>query len=165
MAIKQVKLPNGTTYDVHDARIEVVNPSNGQVLKYNSVTGKWENANEGGGGGLSNYDFTELSAPTISGGACTITFAADQRNAVEFSTNADLSIALVSNNKADNYMWITNSHTTTAIDITFSSILFGSTTINDIKGTASIPSIEAGETLEIGIYVTNSKARITSRIL
>ena len=119
----------------------------------------------GGGGGLSNYDFTELSAPTISGGACTITFAADQRNAVEFSTNADLAIALVSNNKADNYIWITNSHATTAIDITFSSILFGSTAINDIKGTASIPSIEAGETLEIGIYVTNSKARITSRIL
>lgn len=119
----------------------------------------------GGGGGLSNYDFTELSAPTISGGACTITFVADQRNAVEFSTNADLSIALVSNNKADNYIWITNSHATTAIDITFSSILFGSTAINDIKGTASIPSVEAGETLEIGIYVTDTKARITSRIL
>lgn len=119
----------------------------------------------GGGGGLTDYDFTELSAPTISGGACTITFAANQRNGVEFSTNADLSIALVSNNKSDNYMWITNSHATTAIDITFSSIMFGSTAINDIKGTASIPSVEAGETLEIGIYVTDTKARITSRIL
>lgn len=119
----------------------------------------------GGGGGLSDYDFTELSAPTISGGACTITFAANKRNAVEFSTNADLSIALVSNNKADNYIWITNSHATDAIDVTFSSIMFGSTVINDIKGTASIPSIEAGETIEIGIYVTGTKARITSRIL
>lgn len=137
----------------------------GQAIAVNDAGTGLEFKTIGGGGGLSNYDFTELSAPTISGGACTITFAADQRNAVEFSTNADLAIALVSNNKADNYIWITNSHATTAIDITFSSILFGSTAINDIKGTASIPSIEAGETLEIGIYVTNSKARITSRIL
>lgn len=137
----------------------------GQALCVNSGASGLEFKTVSGGGGLSNYDFTELSAPTISGGACTITFSADQRNAVEFSTNADLAIALVSNNKADNYMWITNSHATTAIDITFSSILFGSTSINDIKGTASIPSIEAGETLEIGIYVTGTKARITSRIL
>ena len=143
---------------------KLVSGQNIKTINGESVLGSG-NIKVSGGGGLSNYDFTELSAPTISGGACTITFAADQRNAVEFSTNADLAIALVSNNKADNYMWITNSHATTAIDITFSSILFGSTAINDIKGTASIPSVEAGETLEIGVYVTNSKARITSRIL
>lgn len=33
--------------------IELTNLSNGQILKYNSTTGKWENAN-GGGGGASN---------------------------------------------------------------------------------------------------------------
>ncbi|MBP5401375.1 MAG: collagen-like protein, partial [Bacteroidales bacterium] len=120
---------------------------------------------DGADGQDADVDFTELTAPTISGGATTITFVAGQRNCVELSTNADLAIALVCNNRSDNYIWITNTHSTTALDVTFSSILFGSTAINDIKGTASIPSIEAGETLEIGIYVTNSKARITSRIL
>lgn len=32
----------------------VSSPSNGQVLKYNSTSGKWENANESGGGGSGN---------------------------------------------------------------------------------------------------------------
>jgi len=138
----------------------------GQAIVVNSgATGLKFATVGGGGGGLSDYDFTELSAPTISGGATTITFVSNQRNCIEFSTNADLAIALISNNKSDNYMWITNSHGSNSIDVTFSSIKFGSTTINDIKGTASIPSIEAGETLEIGFIITNSKARITSRIL
>lgn len=119
----------------------------------------------GGGGGLSDYDFTELSAPTISGGAATVTFVANQRNCVEMSTNADLALSIISNNKSDNYIWINNTHGSNSIDVTFSSIKFGSTTITNIKGTAAIPSIDAGETLEIGIYVNNSKARITSRIL
>ena len=118
-----------------------------------------------GSGGLSDYDFTELTAPTITSGATTITFVANQRNGVELSTNADLAIALISNNKSDNYIWITNSHSTADIDVIFSSIKFGSTTINDVIGTDSIPAIAHGETLEIGIYVTDSKARITSRIL
>jgi hypothetical protein len=138
----------------------------GQAIVVNSgATGLEFATVGGGGGGLSDYDFTELPAPTISGGATTITFVSNQRNCIEFSTNADLAIALISNNKSDNYMWITNSHGSNSIDVTFSSIKFGSTTINDIKGTASIPSIEAGETLEIGFIITNSKARITSRIL
>lgn len=119
----------------------------------------------GGGGGLSDYDFTELSAPTISGGAATVTFVANQRNCVEMSNNADLALSIISNNKSDNYIWITNTHGSNSIDVTFSSIKFGSTTITNIKGTSTIPSIDAGETLEIGIYVNNNKARITSRIL
>ena len=31
--------------------VTLANPSNGQVLKYNATTGKWENADESGGGG------------------------------------------------------------------------------------------------------------------
>ena len=32
--------------------IDISSATNGQVLKYNSTTQKWENANDGGGGGL-----------------------------------------------------------------------------------------------------------------
>lgn len=143
-------------------KIPSSNGTNGQVLTSNGTSWSWQTP---GSGGLTDYDFTELTAPTISGGAASVTFAANQRNGVEMATNADLSIALVSNNKADNYIWVTNSHLTDDIDVMFSSISFGATTINDVKGTDSLPTIKAGETVEIGIYVTNTKARITSRIL
>ena len=45
--------------------VAISNPSNGQVLKYNSTTNKWENANESGGGGISMSDvWTALAAST-----------------------------------------------------------------------------------------------------
>ena len=36
--------------------VVITSPANNQVLKYNSTTGKWENANESGGGGASDAD-------------------------------------------------------------------------------------------------------------
>ena len=39
--------------------VDLSNPTNGQVLKYNATTQKWENANESGGGG-SAYSETAL---------------------------------------------------------------------------------------------------------
>lgn len=55
---------NGTAYTIYApaasggssalndlSDVTLASPSNGQVLKYNATTGKWENANESGGGG------------------------------------------------------------------------------------------------------------------
>lgn len=53
---------NGTEYDIYAPNpgagalagltdVTLASPSNGQVLKYNASTSKWENANESGGGG------------------------------------------------------------------------------------------------------------------
>ena len=55
---------NGTAYTIYApaasggasalndlSDVTLASPSNGQVLKYNSTTGKWENADESGGGG------------------------------------------------------------------------------------------------------------------
>ena len=50
--------------------VDISSPSNGQVLKYNSTTGKWENANESGGGGTGTV--TSITAGTgLSGGTIT----------------------------------------------------------------------------------------------
>ena len=45
--------------------VNISNPTNGQVLTYNSATGKWVNAAGGGGGGISMSDvWTALAAGT-----------------------------------------------------------------------------------------------------
>lgn len=69
---------NGTTYYIKDGdstinledlvNVHLVNVSNGQVIKYNAVTHKWENANDSGGGGSS------LSSITYAEPILTITY-------------------------------------------------------------------------------------------
>lgn len=44
--------------------VDVDNLTDGQVIKYNSETGKWENANESGGGSLGNLTDVSLSSPS-----------------------------------------------------------------------------------------------------
>lgn len=68
MAWKNVQYENGkmrtsesgggssTFADLED--VDLTNPQNGQVPKYNATTGKWENANESGGSGHT-YSTTE----------------------------------------------------------------------------------------------------------
>lgn len=192
--IKKIRLPSGSDVDIIDSRINVSSPSNGEVLTYDSATSKWVNAAAPSGslpsitGNASkllavnydatgvewipnnfktDYNFVELSAPTISNDSATITFAFNQRNCVEFSHNKDLSLNLVTvKNKSDNYIWITNSSLTEDIDITINSIVWEpNITISDIKGTASFPTVHPGETVEIGVIITLTKARLTSRIL
>lgn len=41
--------------------VTLSSPQNGQVLKYNTTTSKWENANESGGGGGATIDDTTIS--------------------------------------------------------------------------------------------------------
>lgn len=44
--------------------VDVDNLTNGQVIKYNSETGKWKNANESGGGSLGDLTDVSLSSPS-----------------------------------------------------------------------------------------------------
>lgn len=140
-----------------------ISGNSGKVLAVNSgATGvEWITSS----GGPINYDFTVITAPAITNQSTTLTFVANQRNCVEFSTDADLSIELVCNNKSDNYIWVANTHNSDDIDVVFSNIYFGQTNISVVKGLDSLPSIKSGETLEIGVYVDDTKARITSVIL
>ena len=56
------------TNEIEDLQdVDITNLANGQILKYNSTSQKWENGNEGGGGsstlaGLSDVDITSPSA-------------------------------------------------------------------------------------------------------
>lgn len=81
MAIKKVKLPDNTTVELNDARVDVSSPSNGQVLAYNSTSQKFENQSISTGGGDVYYGdgvgggeaATILSGVTFNGTPATIT--------------------------------------------------------------------------------------------
>ena len=81
MAIKKVKLPDNTTVELNDARVDVSSPSNGQVLAYNSTSQKFENQSISTGGGDvyfgdgegSGNAATILSGVTMNGSSVTVT--------------------------------------------------------------------------------------------
>lgn len=81
MAIKKVKLPDNTTVELNDARVDVSSPSNGQVLAYNSTSQKFENQSLSTGGGDVYYGdgvgggeaATILSGVTFNGTPATVT--------------------------------------------------------------------------------------------
>lgn len=81
MAIKKVKLPDNTTVELNDARVDVSSPSNGQVLAYNSTSQKFENQSISTGGGDVYYGdgvgggeaATILSGVTMNGSPVTVT--------------------------------------------------------------------------------------------
>lgn len=52
----------GTLENLLDVDIDSL--TNGQIIKYNSETGKWENADEEGGGSLGNLTDVSLSSPS-----------------------------------------------------------------------------------------------------
>lgn len=52
--------------DLNDlSDVSVSSPTNGQVLKYNSTTRKFENANESGGGGGGNVDDVQVNGTSV----------------------------------------------------------------------------------------------------
>jgi hypothetical protein len=55
--------------DIDDlGNVQVDNLANGQVLKYNSTTQRWENANESGGGASALNDLSDVSVPSPTAG-------------------------------------------------------------------------------------------------
>ena len=64
--------------DLNDlSDVAISSPTNGQVLKYNSTSGKWENGTGGGGGGITK---TQLFAQSPSQHPDTITLSDDYAN-------------------------------------------------------------------------------------
>jgi hypothetical protein len=55
--------------DIDDlGNVQVDNLANGKVLKYNSTTQRWENANESGGGASALNDLSDVSVPSPTAG-------------------------------------------------------------------------------------------------
>ena len=54
----------------------ITSPTNGQVLKYNSTSQKWENANESGGGGVTSFN-TRTGAVTPANGDYSLNMLSD----------------------------------------------------------------------------------------
>lgn len=115
----------------------------------------------GGGGGLTDYDFTHV-ANTVVSSSTTITFAANTRGSQMVSTSADLAITFAVNNGSDNYLWIKNTGAAD-IDITISAVTAGGSPLANIYIPTDGITVIAGMVCEIGIIVNADGAFITSR--
>lgn len=134
----------------------------GQVLTINSdATAPIWQTPSGGGGGLSDYDFTHIPNTTVST-STTITFAADTRGSQMVSTAADLAVTFAVNNLSDNYLWIKNTGSSD-IDITINSVTHNSSSVSNVYVPDDGITISAGKVCEIGIVVNADGAFITSR--
>lgn len=163
--------------------VNISSPSNGQVMTYNSTTGKWTNAaaptgtvpSQTGNGGkymktdgnsasweYVDHDFTHTSNATVSTSTVTVTFAANQRCTRMISVGADIGLTFAVNNGADNYLWIRNSGSA-EIDVTVSAVTSGGSSVNNVYVPADGISVPAGCVCEIGIVVNADGAFITSR--
>lgn len=168
----------------------ITNPSNGQILKYNTTSSKWENASEttelpsitgnanqilavnnGATGvewitkpssGLTNYDFTHTANTTISSSTTTVTFAANTRGSAMLTISADLGLTIACNNGSDNYIWIKNTGSS-EVDVTISGVTKNSTNVSNVYVPSDSISVPAGGLCEIGVIVNTDGAFITSR--
>ena len=132
--------------------------TNWTSLTIGSVT---KNIPSGGGGGLTNYNFTHVANTTVST-STTITFAANTRGSQMVSTSADLAVTFAVNNGSDNYLWIKNTGAAD-IDITISAVTAGGSPVANIYIPTDGITVAAGMVCEIGIIVNADGAFITSR--
>lgn len=134
--------------------------TNWTSLTIGSVT---KNIPSGGGGGLSNHDFTHTANTTVSTSSTTITFAANTRGSQMITVSDDIAISFVVNNDSDNYLWIENSDTTNNIDVTISSVTHNGNVVSNVRMPRDGIAVPAGGTCEIGIVCNTDGAFITSR--
>lgn len=134
----------------------------GQVLTMNSgaTAPEWATPS---GGGLSNYDFTHTIASGVSG-TVTVTFAANTRGSRMMTATADIGLAIVCNNSADNYIWVKNNGSSD-IDVTINSVTYNNSSMS--ASNIFIPedgiTIPNGNVAEIGIVCNADGAFITAR--
>lgn len=160
MSVKQIKLPDNTTVDINDARIVISSPQSGQVLVYDSVSGKFVNGS--GGCGLSDYDFTHTANTTVSTSTTTITYAANTRGSQMITVSADVGITFAVNNSSDNYLWIKNTGSA-EVDVTISAVTKNSTAVSNVYMPSDGITVPAGGLCEIGVIVNADGVFITSR--
>ena len=137
--------------------------SSGQALCVNSAGTGLEFKTVSGGGGLSDYDFTHTIASGVSG-TVTVTFAANTRGTRMMTATADIGLAVVCNNSADNYIWVMNNGSSD-IDVTINSVTYNNSSMSASK--IFIPedgiTIPKGNVAEIGIVCNADGAFITVR--
>ena len=137
--------------------------TSGQALCVNSSANGLEFKTISGGGGLSNYDFTHTGAQGVSG-TVTVTFAANTRGSRMMTATADIGLAIVCNNSADNYIWIKNTGSAD-IDVTISSVTYNNSSLT--SGKIFLPedgiTVPKGNVCEIGVICNNDGAFITAR--
>lgn len=172
----------------------ITTPTDRQVLTYDNNTSKWVNANvptelpsitgnaskilsvnsgatgvewitnSGGGGGLTNYDFTHVANTTVSS-PFTFTCAANQRNSQKITTGANLTLNITCNNGSDNYLWIVNSSSANDIDVVLGTVTYNGTTLTNSSITVPPDGITVPKSgfCEMGIIMNADGCIITSR--
>ena len=134
----------------------------GKVLAVNSNADGLEWVNQsGGGGGLSNYDFTHVN-PTVSGSTATITFSANQRGSAMMGVSSDIGLTIACNNGSDNYIWVKNIGSA-EIDVTINAVTKNGTAVSYVYVPSDGITVPAGGVCEIGVIVNSDGAFITSR--
>lgn len=121
-----------------------------------------KNIPSGGGGGLSDHDFTHTANTTVSTSTTTVTFAANTRGSAMLTISADLGLTIACNNGSDNYIWVKNTGSSD-VDITVSAVTQNSTNVSNVYVPSDGITVPAGGLCEIGIIVNTDGAFITSR--
>lgn len=111
----------------------------------------------GGGGGLSNYDFT---FSTLSNNTTAITFAANQRCYQRETMTAGATLTFAIANKSDNYLRIYNS-SASDITIAIGAITFNGVAVSLVVVPEDTIKVYAGKYVEIGIVCDENEADIT----
>ena len=144
------------------ASLPSISNNAGKVLAVNSNADGLEWVNQsGGGGGLSNYDFTHVN-PTVSGSTATITFSANQRGSAMMGVSSDIGLTIACNNGSDNYIWVKNIGSA-EIDVTINAVTKNGTAVSYVYVPSDGITVPAGGVCEIGVIVNSDGAFITSR--
>lgn len=137
----------------------------GQVLTMNSgaTAPEWQTPS-GGGGGISDYNFTHTANTTVTS-PFTFTCAANQRNSQMITTGANLTLNITCNNSSDNYLWIVNSSSSADIDIVIGTVTYNGNTVS--ASAIYLPSdgisVPSSGVCEIGIIMNVDGCFITTR--
>lgn len=112
---------------------------------------------------VANSDFNHTTNTAVSG-SVTITFLENSRCSAMYSTSSDLSVALIVENRGDNYLWIRNTGNN-EIDVTISSVRASSAepAISDVFVPSDGITVPAGCVCEIGVIRNPDGVFITSR--
>lgn len=110
-----------------------------------------------------DFDFNHTTGAAVSG-SVSVTFAQNQRCSAFYSTSSDLSVALIVENRSENYLWIQNTGNN-EIDVVISSVRASSLepAISDVFVPSDGITVPAGCICEIGVIRNSVGVFITSR--
>ena len=150
-------LGGGSLEDLND--VAIVTPSNGQTLKYNSTTQKWENANDAGGHTI--YDPDETAMTQRAGLGFTDAHVSDNSgddrtdiSLVEAISKTDWDNLDASDASNNGLYEITDPNNSPVLDDTM--VAHGNSTVNavlndSIKGEELVATLASGQTAQVDI--------------